>query len=806
MNFKAGLAVKLIASALVLLGASCGGGSSSTPPPPPPPPPVTAPTISAFTATPATLALGSSTTLTWKVSAATTLSIDQGVGAVTGASVIVNPVASVTYTLTATNSGGSVTKATAVTVGTPPQIASFIAKPSFVTTGQSSTLSWSVSGATSVTLNDFGALSGTSALVNPAADTRYLLTASNAFGSAEASLDLAVFAPPKTWFAPLANLSEPNYGVVDYTSLFTPDAPWPNAAAHVNVFKLYAQMLSLPDAALMNLFADLKRRHIAVGLEWGALVPDNCGLGVEGFDGANALAYATRIHALGGSLNYIAFDEPYSFAAIYTGPSACNWTAEQIAQNAAAQVAVVRSVFPDVRVGDIEVVPSWNPSSDWLVGYQAWIDAWQRVTGEPLAFFHFDTDLSSDWRPGTAAMQQVLAQRSIPFGVIYNAAGGAQTSDADWVNSAEQHFQDYENRGSPLPNQIIFQSWNPYPHHLLPETDPTTFTALIDNYFRDRSGLTAMPTATQVQGYLTDAATGRGIAAAPVKATAVPYTGLGLWTAYNASGIVPAGTVQVVFGARVGIECDSSPPSDFYLGAFSLVAGDSLSIGLDFTNGLNGWGTWLDDQLTQIEGTYLHVRVNQGQSFGLNSYSIPFNAAGLPFNATINAMVPAGAQGNACLIAVFLNANNEGGRVSLPLQLQPLDLGTAYTAADGSYALAFPAPLAGNYELWTDYAGTSTLWPAAAGGEGGALPFTIATAALHAGTVGFNYAQTLATMGGHGPFLCLAENLPPGLTLHFDGTLSGTPTASGTTTMTVSVFDNSVPTRSAVRALTVTIN
>ncbi|MDE3246495.1 MAG: hypothetical protein KGN80_10435, partial [Acidobacteriota bacterium] len=67
------------------------------------------PSISSFIATPSTITSGQSSTLSWSVSGATSLSIDHGVGAVTGASLIVSPSATTTYTLTATNAAGNAT-------------------------------------------------------------------------------------------------------------------------------------------------------------------------------------------------------------------------------------------------------------------------------------------------------------------------------------------------------------------------------------------------------------------------------------------------------------------------------------------------------------------------------------------------------------------------------------------------------------------------------------------------------------------------------------------------------------------------
>ena len=75
---------------------------------------------------------------------------------------------------------------------TPPSIASFSASPNVITTaGGSSTLSWTATGATSVTLNG-SPIAGTSTVVTPPSTTNYTLAATNADGSVSASTVVAV--------------------------------------------------------------------------------------------------------------------------------------------------------------------------------------------------------------------------------------------------------------------------------------------------------------------------------------------------------------------------------------------------------------------------------------------------------------------------------------------------------------------------------------------------------------------------------------------------------------------------------------
>jgi hypothetical protein len=140
--------------ALTIVGMSgCGSSSSSGS--------STTPVIASgsFKAAASTITDGNSTTLSWSVSNATTVSIDHGIGIVTGNSVTVSPTVTTTYTLTATNAAGtSATAQTKVTVVAAPTIANFAAKPLLlnpVTLGTTTaTLSWSAADATTISIDN----------------------------------------------------------------------------------------------------------------------------------------------------------------------------------------------------------------------------------------------------------------------------------------------------------------------------------------------------------------------------------------------------------------------------------------------------------------------------------------------------------------------------------------------------------------------------------------------------------------------------------------------------------------------------
>jgi poly(3-hydroxybutyrate) depolymerase len=91
--------------------AFAGGGTAPAP----------RPVINSFSATPYALgAGGGSVALNWNVTGATSLSIDQGVGTVTGSSTTRVVTTTTTFTLTATNANGNTSSSTTVTVSAPP--------------------------------------------------------------------------------------------------------------------------------------------------------------------------------------------------------------------------------------------------------------------------------------------------------------------------------------------------------------------------------------------------------------------------------------------------------------------------------------------------------------------------------------------------------------------------------------------------------------------------------------------------------------------------------------------------------------
>ncbi len=89
-----------------------------------------------------------------------------------------------------------------------------------------------------------------------------------------------------------------------------------------------------------------------------------------------------------------------------------------------------------------------------------------------------------------------------------------------------------------------------------------------------------------------------------------------------------------------------------------------------------------------------------------------------------------------------------------------------------------------------------------------ATPVQISNASVPSGQVGTAYSTTLAASGGTTPYSWTISSgaLPAGLTLSTAGTISGTPTASGSFTFTAKVTDSTTPTaQAATESFTITV-
>jgi hypothetical protein len=278
----------------------------------------------------------------------------------------------------------------------------------------------------------------------------------------------------------------------DYLDLFSPGAPWGKSASQLRVFGTTGALISREsDETLQQVFAELKRRHIALAIEGGMLTgvgPSGlfeCGRGVEGFGAAGSTrVLAQHIKKKGGDLAYIAMDEPLWYGHHFHGANACQWSPEYLARQIAGELKGVREIFPDVKVGDIEpIAPAPPQPADWTDQVLAWTRTWRQITGEPFDFVRADVVWAGPWRQELPKLKRELRAEHIKYSLIYDGGGDGRTqTDAIWTETAAQRFQAVEADPQMAPEQAIIQTWVRWPAHMLPETQPGTLTNLLLQY------------------------------------------------------------------------------------------------------------------------------------------------------------------------------------------------------------------------------------------------------------------------------------------------------------------------------------
>ena len=160
--------------------------------------------------------------------------------------------------------------------------------------------------------------------------------------------------------------------------------------------------------------------------------------------------------------------------------------------------------------------------------------------------------------------------------------------------------------------------------------------------------------------------------------------------------------------------------------------------------------------------------------------------------------------------AVFVTVNNKPVRTSVAdaeFYVQWMDNLLAKTSPGGEWNSYFPTKLS---EAQTRYQTARAIYQQIAV-EAGATPQSLAitTTALANATLSRAYSATLTASGGITPYnwSITRGSLPPGLTLNTSsGTITGTPTAEGTSSFTVQVSDASNPMQTVTKDLSITVS
>ncbi|HEY2018515.1 MAG TPA: putative Ig domain-containing protein, partial [Bryobacteraceae bacterium] len=312
-------------------------------------------------------------------------------------------------------------------------------------------------------------------------------------------------------------------------------------------------------------------------------------------------------------------------------------------------------------------------------------------------------------------------------------------------------------------------------------------------------GGTQLPTTFVNSGSLT----------APVSTAMISTPGPVTVVAVNPGGSRSAAATFNVFGAPTLISLN---PNSAIAGgpAFTLTV-----TGTNFTNGMTiKWNG--SSLITACNGASSGATALTACATNQLITTVPVSLIASPGTASVSVVSADGVSTGSLPFTIF------PGLVITTASLPPGNVGTPYsttlTASGGTTpylwaATGLPAGLLLNTGTGAitgipTTAGSSTVSVTVTDSNGltaaARFPLTITnklvitTASLPGGTVGASYSATLTASGGVTPYVWSATGLPPGLLLNTaTGAITGTPTAAGNFTASVTVNDNSEQSASA---------
>ena len=281
------------------------------------------------------------------------------------------------------------------------------------------------------------------------------------------------------------------------------------------------------------------------------------------------------------------------------------------------------------------------------------------------------------------------------------------------------------------------------------------------------------------------------------------------YTATNASGTSAPATVRVTVGAPTLVITDSDPADGVaaraYTRTFTFSGGTAPYTGLD----VSGLPAGVTVSATTADSVTVSGTPTATGRFTLVVSGIDSSTGDGPFNASQSyplqiaaptlALVPGGAALDTAYLASFSQAfAATGGNgpytyaytgTEVPGLAFAGDTLSGTPSAPGTYHFTITATDTGTVGDAVTLAREYTLTVAAA-------EIVVGPENLADGKVGVAFAATLTATGGRAPytFALAAGTLPAGLELTGDGALSGTPTAAGSATFTVTATDANGPT------------
>jgi Putative Ig domain len=257
---------------------------------------------------------------------------------------------------------------------------------------------------------------------------------------------------------------------------------------------------------------------------------------------------------------------------------------------------------------------------------------------------------------------------------------------------------------------------------------------------------------------------------------------------------LPNGTVGIAYSASVSATGGATPYTWTITG---------------LPTGLSASGSSISGTPTQSGSFTITVKVTDSASTPASvQVTLSLTIAAPPALAISTSSLPGGTAGTAYMATITAT----GGVTPYTWTITGLPSGITPTSGTPSASISGTTDSVGSFTV-TAKVTDSESTPATVSATlsltiAQAAALVISTTTLPSGTINVAYSQTLAATGGVAPYTWTQTGgtLPAGLALSSGGMISGTPTATGTSSFTVQAADSESPAQTKSATLSITIN
>jgi len=504
-------------------------------------------------------------------------------------------------------------------------------------------------------------------------------------------------APQEIWYSPRQPY-RPGTGVVDWNEQFESDVRWPTAASRVKVFVLTGGPIQfMTDVQLATMKDFLAKHHMEIALEMG-IIEKQPGSKYGGGEGymfpAEVRAIATRLKNAGITPSYIRMDEPIWFGHYdKNDPWVERLSIDALVKRITKDTVELTSVFPNIKVVDIDTIPPLTMEPDWRATYKEFKEKLEVAMGRPILAAQVDLQWGNpSWKHDLKEFADFVHGLGMRFGIIYNSDGGG-ADDREWLKNTVKGFTEIECETGIIPEEPVMQSWEAFPTHALPESSDAAHTYLIARYLMPRTGIVAARARAAVRGVLVDER-GRAVAGAHV-AMEAPYFNKTLpLPTIEVSGTVPAKAKTAIMGIRINCECLCDGQSDLLVGKFDYHESGSGSVTqtLDYPAEIQrAKPASVKSEIVTIGGENVaHIVADTGHVLGFNSPAFTVTpGAEFRFAAKADMMLGEALYGR--IILIWLNDQKQGFRAEpLIVERKYVPCGAAVTGEKGRFSIKLP--------------------------------------------------------------------------------------------------------------------